>query len=126
MGSGGLARRFLHVNLNCESMEATEELYSGVLGLSARMRTDPNVATNGAILGIDDETYCSTAFLYDARGPRDGCALEAIAFQSPPLIRDQRTDPTRVGIRAALMWVAAHCFPGSSSRPSTFSPPRGS
>jgi catechol 2,3-dioxygenase-like lactoylglutathione lyase family enzyme len=104
--SDSLARRFLHVNLNCESLEATEELYSGVLGLSARMRTDPGVATNGAILGIDDETYCSTAFLYDARGGRDGCALEVITFESPPLTRDQRTEPTRPGIRAALMWVA--------------------
>jgi catechol 2,3-dioxygenase-like lactoylglutathione lyase family enzyme len=104
--SDNLARRFLHVNLNCESMQATEELYSGVLGLSARMRTDPNVATNGAMLGIEDETYCSTVFFYDVRGPRDGCALEAIAFQSPALARDQRTDPTRPGIRAALIWVA--------------------
>ncbi|MEZ0351950.1 VOC family protein [Mycobacterium sp. pR1184] len=106
MASDDLARRFLHVNLNCESLEATERLYSGVLGLSARMRTDPTVPTNGAILGIDDETYCSTAFLYDARGGRDGCALEAIAYESPPLARDQRTEPTRRGIRAALMWVA--------------------
>ncbi|MGO9099038.1 MAG: VOC family protein [Mycobacterium sp.] len=106
MVSDNLARRFLHVNLNCESLEATERLYSGVLGLSARMRTDPMVPTNGAILGIDDETYCSTAFLYDARGGRDGCALEAIAFESPPLTRDQRTEPTRSGIRAELMWVA--------------------
>lgn len=106
MVSDDLARRFLHVNLNCESLEATERLYSGVLGLSARMRTDPTVPTSGAILGIDDETYCSTAFLYDARGARDGCALEAIAFESPDLARDQRTEPTRPGMRAALMWVA--------------------
>ncbi|OBI44830.1 VOC family protein [Mycobacterium sp. E796] len=106
MVSDDLARRFLHVNLNCESLDATEQIYSGVLGLSARMRTDPMVPTNGAILGIDDETYCSTAFLYDMRGPRDGCALEAIAFRSPALARDQRTYPTRPGIRAALMWVA--------------------
>ncbi|OBI38161.1 glyoxalase [Mycobacterium sp. E1386] len=106
MVSDYLARRFLHVNLNCESLEATERLYSGVLGLSARMRTDPTVPTNGAILGIDDETYCSTAFLYDTRGGRNGCALEAIAYESPPLTRDERTEPTRPGIRAALMWVA--------------------
>ncbi|OBI19241.1 VOC family protein [Mycobacterium sp. E2497] len=106
MASDDLARRFLHVNLNCESLDATERLYSGILGLSARMRTDPTVPTNGAILGIDDETYCSTAFLYDARGGRNGCALEAIEFESPPLARDERTEPTRPGIRAALMWVA--------------------
>jgi catechol 2,3-dioxygenase-like lactoylglutathione lyase family enzyme len=104
--SDDLARRFLHVNLNCESLEATERLYASGLGLSARMRTDPAVPTNGAILGIDDETYCATAFLYDSRGARDGCALEAIEYQTPQMKRDTSTDPTRPGIRSALMWVA--------------------
>ena len=47
-----------------------------------------------------------TAFLYDSRGGRDGCALEAIEFQTPALKRDRRAEPTRPGIRAALMWVA--------------------
>ncbi len=106
MGSEDLARRFLHVNLNCGSLDATEELYAGKLGLSARMRTDPEVATNGSILGLDGETYCETSFLYDARGGRGGCALEAIAFQSPALKRDRRAESTRPGIRAALMRVA--------------------
>lgn len=106
MATDDLARRFLHVNLNCASLDATERLYAGALGLSARMRTDPSVATNGAILGIDDETYCETAFLYDSRGARDGCALEAIEYQKPALLRDGRTEPTRPGIRSALMWVA--------------------
>ena len=59
MVSEDLARRFLHVNLNCGSLEATERFYAGVLGLSPRMRTDPEVPTNGAILGMDDETYCA-------------------------------------------------------------------
>ncbi len=106
MVSDDLARRFLHVNLNCGSLEATERFYAGVLGLSPRMRTDPEVPTNGAILGMDDETYCETSFLYDSRGGRDGCALEAIAFQSPALKRDRRAESTRPGIRAALMWVS--------------------
>jgi len=106
VASDDLARRFLHVNLNCTSLDATEKLYAGALGLSARMRTDPSVATNGAILGIDDETYCETAFLYDSRGARDGCALEAIEYQKPELLRDNRVEPTRPGIRSALMWVA--------------------
>ncbi|MGV0793205.1 VOC family protein [Mycolicibacterium sp. XJ1819] len=106
MASEDLARRFLHVNLNCESLDATDRLYSGVLGLSARMRTDPDVATNGAILGIDDETYCSTVFFYDSRGSRASCALEAIQYRKPPLLRDTRVDATRPGIRSALMRVA--------------------
>jgi catechol 2,3-dioxygenase-like lactoylglutathione lyase family enzyme len=104
--SDDLARRFLHVNLNCESLDATERLYAGQLGLSARMRTDPEVPTNGTILGLDGETYCATSFLYDARGGRAGCALEAIEYRSPALKPDPSTDPARPGIRSTLMTVA--------------------
>lgn len=107
MGSEDLARRFLHVNLNCVSLDATEGLYVGQLGLSARMRTDPRVPTDGSILGIDgDETYCETSFLYDSRGGRAGCALEAIEFHAPALKADPRRDPTRPGIRSTLLTVA--------------------
>jgi catechol 2,3-dioxygenase-like lactoylglutathione lyase family enzyme len=104
--SEDLARRFLHVNLNCASLDATEELYASRLGLSARMRTDPTVPTNGSILGIDDETFCETSFLYDSRGGRGGCALEAIEYRSPALTRDPSSDPTRPGIRSILLTVA--------------------
>ncbi|MDT5247734.1 MAG: hypothetical protein QOJ28_368 [Mycobacterium sp.] len=106
MAAEQLARRFLHVNHNCESLDATEELYAGRLGLSARMRTDPSVVTDGSILGLDGETYCETSFLYDSRGGRGGCALEAIAYQTPGLKRDPSSDPTRPGIRSALLTVA--------------------
>ena len=106
MASEDLARRFLHVNLNCESLDATEGLYAAKLGLSARMRTDPSVATDGSILGLDGETFCETSFLYDSRGGRGGCALEAIEYRSPALARDSSSDPTRPGIRSALLTVA--------------------
>jgi catechol 2,3-dioxygenase-like lactoylglutathione lyase family enzyme len=105
VASEDLARRFLHVNLNCESLDATEAMYAATLGLSARMRTDPSVATDGSILGLDSETYCETSFLYDSRGGRGGCALEAIEYRSPALARDGSTDPTRPGIRSALLTV---------------------
>lgn len=100
-----LARRFLHVNLNCDSLDATEDLYARHLGLSARMQTDPSVPTDGSILGIDDETYCVTSFLYDARGGRAGCALETIEYHTPALIRDSSSDPVRAGIRSTLITV---------------------
>jgi catechol 2,3-dioxygenase-like lactoylglutathione lyase family enzyme len=107
VGSEELARRFLHVNLNCESLDATEALYGGLLGLSARMRTNPKIPTDGSILGIDgDETFCETSFLYDSRGGRAGCALEAIEFRSPALKADPSSDPTRPGIRSTLLTVA--------------------
>jgi catechol 2,3-dioxygenase-like lactoylglutathione lyase family enzyme len=106
VGAGQLARRFLHVNLNCESLDATERIYGEMLGLKARMRTEPAVATDGSILGLDGETYCATAFLYDARGGRGGCALEAIEYHTPALSRDPSTDPARPGIRALALGVA--------------------
>ncbi|MBB5160659.1 VOC family protein [Mycobacterium sp. AZCC_0083] len=106
MGSENLARRFLHVNLNCASLDATERVYGEVLGLSVRMRTDPKIATDGTILGLDGETFCETAFLYDARGGRGGCALEAIEYTTPALSRDPSTDPVRPGIRSTLLTVA--------------------
>ncbi|RAV02815.1 VOC family protein [Mycolicibacter senuensis] len=105
MVSDDLARRFLHVNLNCGSLEVTERLYVEHLGLSARMRTDPRVATDGTILGTDGQTYCATSFLYDARGGRGGCALEAIEYHTPALKRDPSTDPVRPGIRSTLFVV---------------------
>ena len=106
MTSEDLARRFMHVNLNCDTLARTEELYSGALGMAARMRTDPTVPTDGTILGLDSETYCETAFLYDSRGPRDSCSLEAIEYRTPPLVRDDSADPVRPGIRSTLMTVA--------------------
>ncbi|QEN16502.1 VOC family protein [Mycolicibacterium sp. ELW1] len=106
MAAEELARRFLHVNLNCESLDATERIYGEVLGLKAKMRTDPTVATDGSILGLDDETFCATAFLYDARGGRGGCALEAIEYHTPELSRDPSFDPVRPGIRALQLAVA--------------------
>jgi len=107
VGSEELARRFLHVNLNCESLERTERVYGDVLGLTARMRTDAKVPTDGSILGIDgDETFCETSFLYDSRGGRAGCALEAIEFHKPALKADPNSEPTRPGIRSTLLTVA--------------------
>lgn len=106
MSHADLARRFLHVNLNTASLDTAEWLYAGHLGLSARMRTDPAVPVDGSILGIDSETFCATTFLYDIRGGRAGCALEAIEYQSPALSRDPSTDPVRPGIRSALIAVA--------------------
>jgi catechol 2,3-dioxygenase-like lactoylglutathione lyase family enzyme len=106
VGANDLARRFLHVNLNCASLDATEGLYAGQLGLSARMRTDASVATDGTILGLDGETFCETSFLYDSRGGRGGCALEAIEYTAPALKADPSSDPTRPGIRSTLLTVA--------------------
>jgi catechol 2,3-dioxygenase-like lactoylglutathione lyase family enzyme len=70
------------------------------------MRTDPRVATDGSILGLAGETFCETSFLYDSRGGRGGCALEAIEYSTPALKSDPSNDPVRPGIRSALLTVA--------------------
>lgn len=103
--SDHLARRFLHVNLNCGSLDATEELYAKQLGLSPRMRTDPEVAMDGSMLGIEGKINAATTFFYDARGGRNACAVEAIQWTAPALKRDHNTDPVRPGIRSALFTV---------------------
>ncbi|BBX28479.1 VOC family protein [Mycolicibacterium alvei] len=103
--SESLARRFLHVNLNCASVQATEKLYGGLLGLTTRMRTDPKVPADGSIMGLGGQIYTETAFLYDGRGGRRSCALEAIEWSTPPLRRDTNTDPARPGIRSTLLTV---------------------
>ncbi|BBZ14883.1 VOC family protein [Mycobacterium branderi] len=100
-----LARRFLHVNLNCKSLDATEALYVKQLGLSARMRSDPDAPSDGRILGLQGETRAATSFLYDARGGRNACALEAIQWTTPGLKPDPNPDPARPGIRSALFTV---------------------
>ncbi|MGX9787813.1 VOC family protein [Mycobacterium sp. MMS18-G62] len=103
--SEDLARRFLHVNLNCGSLDATEALYAKQLGLSARMRTDPDAAGDGSVLGFEGDVRSTATFLYDARGGRNACSVEVIEWQDPPLKPDHNTDPVRPGIRAALFTV---------------------
>src|SRR5262245_57203966 len=97
--SDNLARRFLHVNLNCKSLDATEGLYAKQLGLSARMRSDPEAGSDGSMLGLEGETCAATSFLYDTRGGRNACAVEAIQWVTPALKLDHNTDPVRPGIR---------------------------
>jgi catechol 2,3-dioxygenase-like lactoylglutathione lyase family enzyme len=100
-----LARRFLHVNLNCASLAETERFYADSLGMRTVMRTDPDTPVDGSFLGLGGDIRCETAFMYDARGGREGCALEAIEFADPPMTFDH-ADPLRPGIRAALFTVA--------------------
>lgn len=103
--SDHLARRFLHVNLNCKSLDATEGLYVKQLGLSQRMLTEAGTAADGSMLGLKGEIRAATSFLYDARGGRDACALEVIQWTTPPLKPDPISDPVRPGIRSTMFTV---------------------
>lgn len=100
-----LARRFLHVNLNCASLQATEKLYAQQLGLSRRMLTEPSAAVDGSMLGLEGEVRAATSFLYDARGGRNACALEVIEWTTPTLKPDFNSNPFRPGVRSAMFTV---------------------
>ena len=73
----------------------------------------PKVAIDGTILGLDGETYCATSFLFDSKGGRSGCALEAIEYRTPPLRHDPSGNPVRPGIRSTLF--AVHDLRGTAA-----------
>lgn len=100
-----LARRFLHVNLNCASLQATENLYAQRLGLSRRMLTEPGATLDGSMLGLEGEVRAATSFLYDARGGRNACALEVIEWTTPTIRPSSNSSPFRPGVRSAMFTV---------------------
>jgi catechol 2,3-dioxygenase-like lactoylglutathione lyase family enzyme len=100
------AGRFLHVNLNATSGDASAAFYGAALGLQALMKTDRTVPTDGSFFGFEGELFTETRFYYDVRGGRNSCALEAIEWFSPALAPDLGGDPARPGIRAAWIEVA--------------------
>lgn len=100
-----LARRFLHVNLNSASLQATENLYAQRLGLSRRMLTEPGATLDGSMLGLEGEVRAATSFLYDARGGRNACALEVIEWTTPTIRPSSNSSPFRPGVRSAMFTV---------------------
>ncbi len=96
---GRPARRFLHVCYCCADLEAaTDSLVEG-LGLRRTMGT-PIGSQSGAILGIDREVTSGANFVYDARGPRTGPAIEVQCWVDPPLVGRPHDDPAAIGLQA--------------------------
>ena len=86
MSTADLARRFLHVNLNTVDFDIVQTFFVNCLGLRLQMRTDPDVLTDGEILGLSDKVRTDTRFFYDTRGPRSSCAIEVIEWLDPPTV----------------------------------------
>jgi catechol 2,3-dioxygenase-like lactoylglutathione lyase family enzyme len=84
MSTDELARRFLHVNVNTVDFDRTEAFFVDGLGLTMRMRTDPDVLNDGEVLGLTGKVRSETRFYYDGRGPRAACAIEVIEWLDPP------------------------------------------
>jgi catechol 2,3-dioxygenase-like lactoylglutathione lyase family enzyme len=106
MSAPDLARRFLHINLNTVDADAAQRFFTDGLGLELRMRTDPEVLTDGEILGLSGKVCTDTRFLYDSRGPRTSCAIEVIEWLDPPTVACGHPGTASVGL-AALGFVVA-------------------
>jgi catechol 2,3-dioxygenase-like lactoylglutathione lyase family enzyme len=91
MSNADLARRFLHVNHNTVDAEAAQLFFTDCLGLRLHMRTDPDVLSDGEILGLSGKVRTDTRFFYDSRGPRSSCAIEVIEWVDPPTAAHPRT-----------------------------------
>lgn len=100
------AGRFLHVNLNAVSAQATGAFFEGVLGLRARMQTDASVPCDGEMLGLDGQILTDSRFYYGREGGRNGCALEVIEWREPGLVHaSQSENRARLGIHAVAIAV---------------------
>jgi len=95
-----LARRFLHVNLNTTDANEAQRFFIDCLALRLQMRTDPEIATDGAILGLSGQVRCDTRLLYDSRGARRSCAVEVIEWIDPVTAPSGRLTAESVGLMA--------------------------
>jgi catechol 2,3-dioxygenase-like lactoylglutathione lyase family enzyme len=92
------AHGVLHLNLNTDDLAAPSAFYTGLLGMTRRMRShDP--AGDATPMGIEGPTDTETWFLYDARGPRVAAALELVRWDTPaPVRRELPAAPWHLGI----------------------------
>jgi catechol 2,3-dioxygenase-like lactoylglutathione lyase family enzyme len=93
------ARRFLHCNLNCTSVERASGFYERALDMRIVMRSGPD-PTNGAMFGIEGEMTSRVWFVYDERGPRVCTSIELQEWESPPPLGAPHSEPWRVGAQA--------------------------
>jgi catechol 2,3-dioxygenase-like lactoylglutathione lyase family enzyme len=103
-GPAALARRFLHVNLNCADIEADQAFYENVAAFSVRMRQSPR-PTSGRTLALEGTVVSETRFLYDHRGPRSSTALELLQWHQPAAEGRGYPDPATPGAHATAMAV---------------------
>lgn len=104
MDTADLARRFLHVNHNTVDADSAQLFFVDCLGLRLQMRTDPDILSDGEILGLPGKVRSDIRFFYDSRGPRNSCAVEVIEWLDPPTV--VRPDTPSTGLAALAFAVA--------------------
>lgn len=93
------ARRHLHVAYNCADAAPVTAMF--VEGLAMRNTMSSTTARNSQdLLGVGWPSTGGADFVYDARGPRCGPAVEVNNWEDPPVIGTPHADPTTVGLHA--------------------------
>jgi catechol 2,3-dioxygenase-like lactoylglutathione lyase family enzyme len=93
------AGRFLHICYCCADAERATRFFVEALGMRNTMRTTEE-ATSGDIFGLPHPIVSMASFVYDARGPRVGPAIEVQGWRDPAPIGEAYREPNHVGIQA--------------------------
>lgn len=95
----GPARRHLHMAYNCADGAAVTEMFVDGLAMRNTM-SSPAEASSPDLLGFGREVTGGADFVYDARGPRGGPAVEVNYWVDPPVVGTPHRDAFAVGLHA--------------------------
>jgi catechol 2,3-dioxygenase-like lactoylglutathione lyase family enzyme len=95
----GPARRHLHMAYNCADGAAATAMFVDGLALRNTMSSAAEPSSQD-LLGFGREVTGGADFVYDARGPRGGPAIEVNYWVDPPVVGAPHHDPTTVGLHA--------------------------
>jgi catechol 2,3-dioxygenase-like lactoylglutathione lyase family enzyme len=96
--------RFLHVNLNCASLERSRDLYTSVFGLREVMYNE-SVDSDGSLMDMPGRLDSKVSFLYDRRGARRSPSLELVEWGRPDLNRIRYEQPYAIGMQTVAFTV---------------------
>ena len=95
----GPGRRHLHMAYNCADGAAVTGMFVDGLAMRNTM-SSPAEASSQDLLGFGREVTGGADFVYDARGPRGGPAVEVNYWMDPPVVGTPHRDPATVGLHA--------------------------
>ena len=98
-GHAGPARRHLHMAYNCAEAAPVTAMFVDGLAMRNTMSSTTGPSTQD-LLGIGRPTTGGADFVYDARGPRGGPAVEVNNWVDPAVVGTPHQDPTIVGLHA--------------------------
>ncbi|MDO8361916.1 MAG: VOC family protein [Actinomycetota bacterium] len=96
--------RFLHMNLNCASLERSRELYTTAFAMREVMFTESKDA-DGSLMDMPGLLDSRVSFLYDRRGARRSPSLELVQWLKPDLTVTRYERPEEIGMQSVAWSV---------------------